>query len=329
MMDLTDLISGGNPYPAQNLPDATPMDPGSDPISALRALLQQKFGGGGDNTQAMSFAPTAPAAPSVPMPQPRPPMADAQPDASPAPGAPLSPDVADANAQAPQSGILSAIGGRQGVNRILASLGSGLSNVQGNSGGAAFAQGMGGALKGGQQADKDSFNQQVQALDRLQKAKEAGNNEAYKAALTDYYKALTTAKAAGKGGGDDSTPQSAVWSDPRARYDKALRAVERSNNAIDNDLTLNPQQRAERKANATSTIYQNYGLNPDGSAPASPAKTSAAKPMKKAGNPDEINIDGDGTQTVPYKPQSKDDYDQIESGTYYINPSDNTLRLKK
>jgi hypothetical protein len=56
-------------------------------------------------------------------------------------------------------------------------------------------------------------------------------------------------------------------------------------------------------------------------------KTPAQKPAPAPGT--EISMKGDGTQATPYAPTSKADYDQIESGTYYIHPSTGQLRLKK
>ena len=59
-----------------------------------------------------------------------------------------------------------------------------------------------------------------------------------------------------------------------------------------------------------------------------PAKTKGAiKPPAKPGT--EISMQGDGTQSSPYAPNSKDDYDGIESGTYYIHPGTGKVMLKK
>lgn len=56
------------------------------------------------------------------------------------------------------------------------------------------------------------------------------------------------------------------------------------------------------------------------------AKVATTKPA--AATP-EISMKGDGTQGSPYAPTSKDDYDQIESGSYYVHPTSGQLRLKK
>lgn len=287
-MDLTDLISPNN-YVGQNFPlgMAPAADGGSDPVAKLRQLL----GIGGDegslppNAQptAGQLAPDASADGgartrqplSIPLPQARPADAPAAaPLVSPSAIASFAPtDVQRAQmgmAPIPQTSadLVSAITGRaqQGptVNKLLATLGGGLSTVEGNTAGGAFARAMGGGLKAGNEADKTNSDDAIKHLKAAIEAQQTGNKDAYTKALTAYYGVLTKQK----------------------------------------------QQEAASLGAKTAA------------ASAAPASSS-----KKAGKPDEISFNGDGTQAAPYEPRTKDDYDQIESGSYYV--VNGQLRRKK
>lgn len=349
-MDLTDLISPNN-YVGQNFPlGMESADGGDDPLAKLRELL----GGMSDNgalpvneqpTRGMlppDEAPTDISARtrqplSVPLPTPRPADAPQGMLASPADITAFAPtDIQRAQMGRPPipqttADLVSAITGRtqQGptVNKLLASLGGGLSTVTGNTAGGAFARAMGGGLKAGNEADKTNSDDAVKHLKAAIEAQQLGDKQAYTKALTSYYQVLTKQKneqenvaAAGP------KPPRAI--DGRLIFDKAERAIQNSNRAIDGDFRLKPEERAQKKAQEAARIYKGFGLNPDGTMPGgSSAPAPSAPSSKKAGNPDEIAFNGDGTQAAPYEPRTKDDYDQIESGSYYI--VNGQLRRKK
>jgi hypothetical protein len=353
-MDLTDLISPNN-YVGQNFPiGMSPAAEGADdPIAKLRELLGGMGGDGGalppnaepTMGQLPPDAPTDISARtrqplSVPLPAPRPADAPA--------AAPLLASPADITAFAPtdiqraQMGrppipqttadIVSAITGRataapDPMRNIMASLGGGLSTVTGNTGGGAFARGAGGSLKAGAASSRADSEDALKHLKAALEAQQLGDKQAYTRALTSYYGVLTKQKneqenvaVAGP------KPPRAI--DGRLIFDKAERAIQNSNRAIDGDFRLKPEERAQRKAQEAARIYKGFGLNPDGTAgPGSSAPAAAAPSSKKAGNPGEIAFNGDGTQATPYEPRTKDDYDQIESGSYYI--VNGQLRRKK
>lgn len=347
-MNLFDIISGGaNGYVGQNFPSDLPpaMPADGDPLAKLRALFQ------GDTDIPPNAQPTSGS--PIPMPQPRPAGAPQAPMQLPTEAitsfAPtdvqraargMSPipltDASQGGGDSGFNGLLSAIiPNKQDRNRFTSALAGGMTNMAGNTAGAAIGRGLGGALKGGNKSDDDEFDRGVQRfnvaskyVDAMRKARAEGDETAYKQAQTSYYQALaerakTSASVDPVTGKASRTATSAIWSDPRARYDKARRAVLASDQAIDGDYTLSKEQKAERKRTDTETIYKNYGLNPDGSAPNAPTTS------KRAGKSDEISFEGNGTQAAPYKPTSKADYDQIETGTYYVHPSTGQLKLKK
>ncbi|MCA1458105.1 hypothetical protein I6F35_33770 [Bradyrhizobium sp. BRP22] len=276
-MDLSDLISG-NAYVGQNFPIGMPpaADGGDDPIAKLKELLQIQQ----QDQSTPSAPPTDVSARArsvnVPLPAPRPAGAPAAaPLVDPSAITAFAPtDVQRAANGAPpipqdSNSLLSAITGRQSqtpTSRAMTALGGGLSTVEGNTAGGAFARGLGGGLKAQTAQDKTDFDEKMKAFKAVQDAQQSGTSEQYKTALTNYYKVITDQK--------------------------------------------------NRQATAAA------------STPA--AKTASAAPAtKKAGKPNEISFDGDGSQGSPYQPKSKDDYDEIPSGTYYVHPSTGQLRLKK
>lgn len=355
-MDLMDLISG-NGYVGQNFPAGMPpaADGGDDPISKLRQMLLQSQAEKAVPSGAPDMEPPV-AAPqlsgatdfssrgreplNIPLPRPRPegaPLADpaaitafAPTDIQRAQGGMPPIPMTGVQGQPQANSLLSMIApqlapSQPDLNKAMASLGGGLSTVTGNTAGGAFARGMGGGLKAGTEADKTDFDQQIKALAAVQKARESGDTSAYKKAMTDYYKVLATTKGqqAAAGGPAEKPPRSI---DGRLIFDKAERAIQSANRAIDGDFRLKPEEKAARKAAESARIYKGFGLNPDGT-DAGGAKPSRS--AKKAGKSGEIGFDGDGSQGSPYAPATKDDYDQIESGTYYIHPSTGEVRLKK
>lgn len=197
----------------------------------------------------------------VPLPMPRPAGAPGPQPVSPMPpqGMPQFPQFQQ-NAGDLRSAIMGQPTMESRIRNVMASLGGGLSTVEGNTAGGAFARGAGGALKAGTANDRADFNDAIKALKSVQEAKQFGTSEEYKKALTSYYKILA----------DQKNQQAAV---------------------------------------------------------AATGKTAATAPAKKAGKPDEIGFDGDGTQGAPYQPKTADDYAQIESGSYYT--VNGQLRRKK
>lgn len=238
-----------------------------------------------------------------------------------------------------KGGLLSLIAPQLGIsngaiNKGLASLGGGLSTVTGNTAGGAFARGMGGGLKSGTEFDKSDNEQMLKAVALAQKAKAAGDETAYKKALTMGANVLASlnqqrAKSLAEGktisGGGERAARSL---DSRLLFDKAERAIQSANRTIDGDFRLKPDEKAKMKAEQSARIYKGFGLNPDGT-DAGGTKPTRNPAAKKAGKAGEIAFDGDGSQGSPYAPATKDDYDQIESGTYYIHPSSGEVRLKK
>jgi hypothetical protein len=228
------------------------------------------------------------------------------------------------------SDIISAITGRASagpdpVRNAMASLGGGLSTVTGNTAGGAFARGAGGSLKAGAASSRADSEDALKHLKAALEAQQLGDKQAYTKALTSYYQVLTKQKNEQENVGT-AGPKPPRSIDGRLIFDKAERAIQNSNRAIDSDFRLKPEERAAKKSQEAARIYKGFGLNPDGTVPQD-SMPSTAPGAKKAGKPDEISFDGDGTQANPYQPNSKDDYDQIESGTYYI--LNGQLRRKK
>lgn len=351
-MDLTDLISPNN-YVGQNFPVGMPMasDGGDDPIAKLRELL----GGMSDNgALPMNAQPTRGMLPpdeaptdisartrqplSVPLPAPRPASAPQAPLASPADITAFAPtDIQRAQlGQQPipqtSADIVSAITGRataaqDPMRNIMASLGGGLSTVTGNTAGGAFARGAGGSLKSAAASSRADSEEALKHLKVALEAQQLGDKQAYTRALTSYYGVLTKQKNEQENvASAGPKPPRAI--DSRLIFDKAERAIQNANRAIDGDFRLKPEERAQKKAQEAARIYKGFGLNPDGTTgPGSASPAPAAPSSKKAGNPGEIAFNGDGTQATPYEPRTKDDYDQIESGSYYI--VNGQLRRKK
>ncbi|MFA5951550.1 MAG: hypothetical protein WC807_14825 [Hyphomicrobium sp.] len=338
-MNLMDLIAG-----LQQM-QAPPSMPGMMPQDDMNGA-PPTLGGMGDGPDmptsgATDFSARGRAPISVPLPTQRP---DGAPLANPADITAFAPtDIQRAQRGMPpipmtgvpgqeQNSLLSAIAPgitRQptAMDKAMASLGGGLSTVTGNTAGGAFARGMGGGLKAGTAQDKTDFDQQIKELAAVQKARESGDTSAYKQAMTNYYKVLATTKGqqAAAGGPAGKPPRSI---DGRLLFDKAERALQGAYRAIDGDFRLKPEEKAARKAAEAARIYKGYGLNPDGT------DAGGTKPGKVAGKPaaaagSEISMQGDGTQGNAYAPNSKDDYDQIESGSYYIHPSSGEIRRKK
>ncbi|WP_028136146.1 hypothetical protein [Bradyrhizobium japonicum] len=347
-MDLTDLITPNN-YVGQNFPlGMSSTEGGDDPLAKLRELL-----GGGDGAAlppnaepTMGQLPDAPTdisartrqPLSVPLPAPRPADAPA--------AAPLLASPADITAFAPtdiqraQMGrppipqttadIVSAITGRataapDPMRNIMASLGGGLSTVTGNTAGGAFARGAGGSLKAGAASSRADSEEALKHLKAALEAQQLGDKQAYTRALTSYYGVLTKQKNEQENVAT-AGPKPPRAIDSRLIFDKAERAIQNANRAIDGDFRLKPEERAQKKAQEAARIYKGFGLNPDGTTGPG-AAPSAPSSSKKAGNPGEIAFNGDGTQAAPYEPRTKDDYDQIESGSYYI--VNGQLRRKK
>jgi len=84
---------------------------------------------------------------------------------------------------------------------------------------------------------------------------------------------------------------------------------------ISQDPTIIGTKRTAAIEARTQEIYKQ--LQGAGAPPAAPAA------------PAQINMRGNGTQQEPYAPTSREDYDQITSGTYFVNPSDGKVYLKK
>jgi hypothetical protein len=241
-------------------------------------------------------------------------------------------------------GLMSAFMPENKQRQFMSSIAGGLSGMDPSFKAGAFGKGMGGAISAGQKQEDNDTNQRLKLLDAAIKAKAQGDNTTYKNALTDYYKALT-AKA--QGGGDDSTGTgktsateriiaSLMKQNPGMSYQDALTLAKRGGG---NNDALGK----ERLASAAAARDPNSFKNPEGTlnkwrqyyGASGPAPTPNNAPAPNApspapaNKPAELSFQGQGTRESPYMPKTKDDYDEIESGTYYINPADGNLRLKK
>lgn len=341
-MDLTDLISPNN-YVAQNFPTGMPpaADGGDDPLAKLKELLgqqQDQQPAPDPMSDATDMSARARQPLSVPLPAPRPAGAPQGPLASPSDITAFAPTGIQraqmGQPPIPQTAadIISAITGRatappDPMRNAMASLGGGLSTVTGNTAGGAFARGAGGSLKAGAASSRADSEEALKHLNAALAAQQLGDKQAYTRALTDYYGVLTRQKNEQENVGT-AGPKPPRAIDSRLIFDKAERAIQNSNRAIDGDFRLKPEERAQKKAQEAARIYKGFGLNPDGTTGDGSAGPAPAGPSsKKAGKPGEIAFNGDGTQAAPYEPRTKDDYDQIESGSYYV--VNGTLRRKK
>lgn len=356
----------GQNFPAGMPPAA---DGGDDPISKLRQMLLQSQAekaipsGAPDAEPPMPMDAPRPIPPAGPLPfsgatefsaRGRDPISVPLPTPRPA-GAPLA-DPADITAFAPTdiqrsqrgmppipvtglpgqpqqaNSLLSMIAPQMApsqpvMNKAMATLGGGLSTVTGNTAGGAFARAMGGGLKAGTGFDKSRADQALKEMKLMEAARAAGDTAAYNKARINYYNVLATQKSQQAAAGGPAA-KTARPVDGRLIFDKAERAIQGAYRAIDGDFRLKPEEKAARKAAESARIYKGFGLNPDGT------DAGGTKPGKVAGKPSaapgsEISMQGDGTQGNAYAPNSKDDYDQIESGSYYIHPSSGEIRRKK
>lgn len=125
--------------------------------------------------------------------------------------------------------------------------------------------------------------------------------------------------ARGMGGGLKAS--SKFDSDEFERTIKALKALQEAKTSGSN----------EEYKTALTGYYKTLAQqkNAASAKAAAPVQTASAAPGKPAATTPEISMKGDGTQGAPYAPNSKTDYDEIASGSYYIHPSTGQLRLKK
>lgn len=86
-----------------------------------------------------------------------------------------------------------------------------------------------------------------------------------------------------------------------------------------------------RKEWLTNRAREIEGTLQNGFAPSpgmAPAPAAPRAPIARAPVP-EITFKGNGTQADPYQPMSRDDYDEIVSGTFYRHPKDGQIYKKK
>jgi hypothetical protein len=206
------------------------------------------------------------------------------------------------------------------------SLSAGFSGIEGNTKGGTFARGMGGAMRGGERFEDDEYTRSLNALDRAIKFKAAGRDDAYKAALTQYYQGKTRALT-DPTLGPRGPLRGPAWQKPHEqRFLEAEKLINVQNRQIDletgvNNPRLNPQQRAEAQAKAQklkeenrARVFKEMGLDPK----VQPQLTPSAPqqyPQGQNGN--------------PFKPMNANDFKQIPPGAYYVDPGDGKTYVKR
>jgi hypothetical protein len=240
------------------------------------------------------------------------------------------------------SGLGGLVAGPSGraAQTFLRSLSAGLAGMKNSPfKGQAFANAAGSAMQGGEKFEDTredkatkrgdtNFNQRLAALKALIDMRKAGSQEEFDRARADYYRVYSGTRQQDSNtkairGLSDRPEQKTVIESERLIGTNARR-IDEQIRRIQGDYNLKPEEKAAKVAELEK---QRDGYATDlrgrlGVKPRSPAGRSAAAPP-------EISMEGQGTREVPYSPQTPEDYDEIEPGTYYIHPSDGKLRLKK
>ena len=100
---------------------------------------------------------------------------------------------------------------------------------------------------------------------------------------------------------------------PQSRREEALQRLEAAK-AAERERLLKAyklDQPTETQPQASAPKTRSFGQN-----------------TPEAEKPQEIKMEGQGTDRNPYKPKTNDDYNQVESGSYYVRPLDGTVRIK-
>lgn len=314
--------------PAQGIdlpPPATPFPPGTDPMAA-----------GGQTPNG----PGLPPSPPVPMPMPRPPGANAPPPAPPGPPQSIVPPPGNGtNGVGPGLGVTAQPIASSPLSRMLgldtnsntfrngmAGLGKGLESVGNNwnkPGLAAFSGSAGSSITGTVDAGNKTTEQQSKYLKDAIAAASAGNTNALNIARTKL--ALSQAKAA-DAKADAPDKASVVNSDQQLvlRADKeALAEAQVSANGVKQTLTAaggninDPSYQAALKAHnelldrVKKQKYAALGISP-----------------KKA---DEISKQEgmSADKPVPAEGLTKEKFDALPVGAFFINPKDQRLLIKQ
>lgn len=333
----SDPVTAGGQMP--NGP-GLPFAPGSDPMTAGGT----QFPPGADPMTAGGASANGPGLPSPPMPMPQPPGANASPAALPPSAAPtggtgmppgpassmLPPNAAPS--LVPQGGGATGFIGRAlGLDRnserkFSGSLASGLKSVGDNvhkPGLAAFAGSAGSALEGGNTADDKTTDQRQKFLTQAIAAAQSGNTQALNVARTRL--ALAQAKAAEETAGKPD--KASVMNSQEQLYLRGLGAVNQDAKVKASLAQLRQVQTQfgpdskEAKAaleghnslieGTKKQVFSTLGVN----------EKEAAKIGKQPGfaadNP------------VPAAGLTKEKFDKLPVGAYFINPKDNRLLIKQ
>lgn len=317
------MTAGGQPPNGPGLPYA----PGTDPMTAGGA------------------PPNGPGLPPPPLPVARPPGANAPPQLGPPP--PLPPPGNGTNGVGPGLGVAAppagfsapsgapATGGAGFIGRALGldankersmfgSIGAGLTaagNSKGKAKGQAFASGAGASIEGGLKTDKETTDQQSKYLNDAIKAKQAGDVGALNVARTRL--ALSQAKAAESG----KDTKASVMNSQEQLYLRGLSAVNQDGKvkaSLANLRSIQTQFGADSKeakaamashndliAGTKKQVFATLGVNEKD------AEKIGKQPGFAADNP------------VPSAGLTKEKFDALPPGSYFINPKDNQLLIKQ
>lgn len=332
-------------------PQPSPFPPGTDPMTA-----------GGETPNG----PGLPPSPQVPMPMPRPPGADAGPAALPPnaaptsgagmpPGPPLSlvpPNAAPSgfrqNGVGPLGRMLGLDANR--ASELSGSLAKGLKSVGDNwnkPGLAAAAGSAGASLEGGNEAGNKTIDQQQKYLAQAIAAAKSGNETALNTARTRL--AIAQAKTA-----EDGDPEKSALTVARTRESTArARKLEADGSGGKSSVVNSPEQLYLRAIGATNSdgklsllknAYIQASKDGQQDTPAAKAAKTAyetaydetrdqhlktlgvdPKIASKIGKQPGFSSDN----PVPKEGLTKEKFDQLPPGSYFVNPADGRLLIKQ
>lgn len=313
--------------------------------------------------------PTNPMMPSPMMPPPAPPMDSggdlpfgAEPTAGPMPdvlsrmaglaGTPRAMMMPGGGGEggeaAPPQSILERMAGTIAGKRFQTALAAGLAGGNPQFRAGAFAKGMGSAMAGGLKSDKDDDDASERADEteykRGQDAKKMGlaergmtEREKTGATIRDLHGARTKAVTEGK-----PLRGNAAWNKPpHERFKDAEKLILEKSKELRGRIPAFGQPAAIAAARAEvdkeisaykEKVYRRYGFDTDGNDIAPQSRTETPSTDRVVGDREAKSrglYEGGGTFDEPHAPQTREDFDAIPPGAYFINPADGRTMVKR
>jgi hypothetical protein len=223
-------------------------------------------------------------------------------------------------------------------------LGAGMEGMDARFKGGAFGKGFGGAIAGAQKSDDRGFNRKLKVLDEMRKAAAVGDNDAYKAAMADYYRALAEDKRAGLDGTKPTaTKPGRVGSTGEERIAQRLQAehLAKTGQTLPFETALERARQLgrtgredlgwEREAGRRAKDDPNFYTAPeDARRRARDDLNTVRRPSRPAEQPLSQNRPP-AEAAAPPKATNYDEWAKLPAGTLYQHPDDppGQLRRKK